>query len=223
MNTIESDDRSITGFGAAIKEREESTTDSLPYIWENYACDSDKGSCHSYIEVYDELFSPFRHKEMNFLEIGIFHGASLNMWRRYFTKALIYGLDINPHILPDMLVRYAEQFVYPILNEDAYTFDMIDKLMDLTDGQGFDLIVDDGSHIESHQLFVLREYGKLLNPGGIMVIEDIQLFFPNGHKELLDNLITAMDTVDYDYVKYETMDRRSISDRYDDILFVVLK
>ena len=223
MNINESDDRSLIGFTRSLEKKDGDVTESLQYIWEHYASDSDKGGCHSYIEVYEELFSSFRYREMNFLEIGILHGGSLNLWRRYFTKAIIYGIDFNPHILPDMLERYINESVYPILNEDAYTFDMVDKLMDLTDGKGFDLIVDDGSHIESHQLFVLQEYGKLLNPGGVMVIEDIQLFFPNGHSELLNNLVTAMDDVDYEYVEYKIIDRTSINDRYDDILFVVRK
>lgn len=216
-------DVTLTSFNKAIENREKSEIETLQDIWQNYACDSDKGSCHSYIEVYDELFSSFRNKKMNFLEIGIYQGASLHMWRRYFTKAIIYGLDFNPHILPDVLARYTEEFVYPLLNENAYTFDMIDKLIHLTDDQGFDLIVDDGSHIESHQLFVLQEYGKLLRPGGIMVIEDIQLHFPNGHEQLLENLSAAMDNVDYEYVEYKIIDRRPVKNRYDDILFVVQK
>lgn len=198
-------------------------TETLMDLWEKYACDSDKGSCHSYIEVYDDLFTSFRNKEINFLEIGIFHGASLNMWRRYFTEAIIYGLDINPHILMDKVAHYNEQQVYPILREDAYTFSMIDKLSALTDNEGFDLIVDDGSHIEEHQIFVLQEYGKLLRPGGVMVIEDIQLLAPNGHSGLLDNLIDSMNDVEYDYSEYKTIDRRPVKGRYDDILFVVCK
>ncbi len=204
-------------------------TDTMMEIWDKYACDSDKGGCHSYVEVYHELFTPFRDEKINFLEIGIFHGASLNMWRKFFTKARIYGVDFNPHILPDKMEAYHKENVFPILRLDAYALAAVDGLHAFTKngpyGAGFDLIVDDGSHIEEHQIFVLKEYGlHLLKPGGIMVIEDVQLHAPNGHIKMLDNLMKTMDEdVDYDFVKYETIDRRSVKDRYDDILFVVWK
>ena len=57
----------------------------------------DKGTTHSYIESYDRLLSPYRDKKINFLEIGLAYGESLEMWWEYFggmdSKASIYGVD----------------------------------------------------------------------------------------------------------------------------------
>ena len=50
-----------------------------------------------YIEIYDQYFSKYRGQEIVFLEIGIAHGGSLQLWRRYFgEKAIIIGVDVNP-------------------------------------------------------------------------------------------------------------------------------
>ena len=50
-----------------------------------------------YFVIYDRHFERFRNKEVNILEIGIFHGGSLHMWKDYFgPKARIYGVDIDP-------------------------------------------------------------------------------------------------------------------------------
>jgi cephalosporin hydroxylase len=50
-----------------------------------------------YFDIYEHHFSRFRNKEVVILEIGIFQGGSLQMWKDYFgPKAKIYGIDINP-------------------------------------------------------------------------------------------------------------------------------
>src|SRR5207237_9558831 len=50
-----------------------------------------------YIDVYDTFFHKYRDKEIIFLEIGVAHGGSLEMWREYFgDKASIIGVDVNP-------------------------------------------------------------------------------------------------------------------------------
>src|ERR1700761_6707536 len=49
-----------------------------------------------YLRHYEELFSKWRHSEINLIEIGVETGASLKMWSRFFDKATIIGLDIDP-------------------------------------------------------------------------------------------------------------------------------
>ena len=50
-----------------------------------------------YFDIYDQYFSKYRDKEIVFVEIGVFQGGSLQMWKEYFgPKAKIYGIDINP-------------------------------------------------------------------------------------------------------------------------------
>ena len=50
-----------------------------------------------YFEIYERHFSRFRNKEIVIVEIGVFQGGSLQMWKNYFgDKAIIYGIDIDP-------------------------------------------------------------------------------------------------------------------------------
>ena len=52
----------------------------------------DKGTLHSYIDVYAEYISP---RTKSLLEVGVFEGHSLMMWQTYLPKARIVGLDTN--------------------------------------------------------------------------------------------------------------------------------
>ena len=48
-----------------------------------------------YLDVYHEYFSKFRDEEINILEIGGYNGASVKMWREYFPKANVIGMDVD--------------------------------------------------------------------------------------------------------------------------------
>src|SRR5258706_9813873 len=59
---------------------------------------TDKWGKHKYTPVYHQMFKNRRAGSdvdyvENVLEIGVGEGASLFMWRDYFFKAHIYGLD----------------------------------------------------------------------------------------------------------------------------------
>ena len=52
---------------------------------------TDKELRHSYCSLfYDEHLLPYKHKEINLLEIGICHGGSLILWNDYFEKSKIF-------------------------------------------------------------------------------------------------------------------------------------
>ena len=48
-----------------------------------------------FIEIYEFYFNQLKEKDINILEIGIDNGDSLRLWRDYFTRANICGLDID--------------------------------------------------------------------------------------------------------------------------------
>ena len=51
-----------------------------------------------YFEIYEELFSRFKGKKINILEIGLFQGGSIQMWQKYFGEDVQYfGVDFNPY------------------------------------------------------------------------------------------------------------------------------
>lgn len=124
---------------------------------------TDKSWAHQYIHVYQSLFEPIRSKAKNVLEIGIWDGGSLRMWRDYFDKAQIYGIDISDRV--NGMVgesRIVTSFT------DAYTEEAVNNFT-----TKFDVIVDDGPHTLDSQKFCAQHYSSLLTANGILVIEDI--------------------------------------------------
>src|SRR5262245_56734777 len=50
-----------------------------------------------YFDIYHRHLQKFRGRDVRVLEIGVYSGGSLRMWREYFgPKALVYGADIEP-------------------------------------------------------------------------------------------------------------------------------
>src|SRR5688572_18968779 len=55
---------------------------------------------HHYFDIYHRHFQSFRGKSPVVLEIGVFQGGSLQMWRDYFGPgAKIVGIDIDPRCM----------------------------------------------------------------------------------------------------------------------------
>jgi hypothetical protein len=54
---------------------------------------------HHYLEIYERHFEPLRQQRqpLRILELGVSHGGSLQVWRKYFgAEACIVGIDIDP-------------------------------------------------------------------------------------------------------------------------------
>ena len=120
---------------------------------------------HDYLSLYERFLSAFRHTASSILEVGVYNGGSLPVWRDYFPNAHIIGLDIDSDAL-----RFSG---------DRVTVEMGDQssIVDLTriavKYGPFDLILDDGSHIWDHQLTTLRTMLPHVKLGGYYILEDI--------------------------------------------------
>ncbi|MBI3632268.1 MAG: class I SAM-dependent methyltransferase [Candidatus Vogelbacteria bacterium] len=123
--------------------------------------DTDKVRGHCYGGAYNKIFGGFdKNKKLNILEIGVEKGGSLMAWAEYFPNARIYGIDI----VDVRKLEYRSNRVTFILS------DMRDVKLDTT----FDIIIDDGSHLLSDALVAVKKFLPMLNPGGVMVVEDVQ-------------------------------------------------
>ncbi len=156
---------------------------TLADIHENYI--TDKGSGHNYINTYDLLFAPYQHKKMNFMEVGVLLGGSLELWNEYFTEASIYGvddfsqthtnsdfgeIDVSRDIVVDKLKKYDRvTFIEPVNARDTKAVN--DKIGSLK--IEFDIIIDDGDHDPVSQLEVFDNFVPYLSVGGVYVIEDV--------------------------------------------------
>ena len=132
---------------------------------------TDKLWIHHYESEYARHFDPLRDKPIRLLEIGIGGwalpkrgGESLKVWRDFFPLGHITGIDIEDK-------RW--------LREGRISTVICDQsdenaLRQLHESHGpWDIIIDDGSHIQSHVLTSFHTLFPLLAPGGIYVIEDM--------------------------------------------------
>ena len=173
---------------------------------------TDKGTDHSYIEVYESLFSEMRDSAKNVLEIGINFGGSIAMWHRYFPNATVYGIDTVRQALDD---RYGLNSIpsVKLMWKNAYAGSVIEEF--LSQGIKMDLIIDDGPHTKDSVEFCARYYSQLLTDEGILVIEDIQSI------DYVDDIKNSFPDDLKEQV--QVLDRREVKGRYDDILVVLDK
>lgn len=119
-----------------------------------------------YLPIYEQLLKPLRRQAFTLLELGVWGGHSLEMWRNAFSRATIIGVDLDP---PDAdLGRRVHMF-----RGDQADAVLMQRVRDSHAPQGFDVIIDDASHIgitTAQSLQVL--YCEHLRPGGLYCIED---------------------------------------------------
>ena len=129
-----------------------------------------------YLPIYDQYFARFRGTGIRMLEVGVFKGGSLELWRDYLgPSATIFGIDINPacaeYVSPPNVVRIGSQddrkFLKAVVAEMG----------------GVDLVLDDGSHIGRHQWVSFETLFPLLNEGGLYIIEDLHTSYWPGFAE----------------------------------------
>eukprot|EP00897_Mesotaenium_endlicherianum_P001018 jgi/Mesen1/10917/ME000095S10252 len=48
---------------------------------------------HHFGEMYAEYFDPIRFEKLNFMEIGLRQGDSIRLWKKFFPRAHLYGVD----------------------------------------------------------------------------------------------------------------------------------
>jgi hypothetical protein len=128
---------------------------------------TDKPSFDVYFRNYERFFGPLAGKPVHLLELGISAGGSLMLWRDYFRKGTIAGIDISPVRLDDPTGRI---HAYQGLQQDRT---LLDRVRRETAPEGFDIIIDDCSHIgEFTALSFWHLFDTHLKPGGLYVIED---------------------------------------------------
>lgn len=179
---------------------------TLSQIFDRYrineeAGHADKGSIHSYIDPYETLLAPYRNG-CDILEVGIALGFSVKMWNEYFHNSNIVGNDIS--VVFDPNIPPMNNNTIKIIEADATKPSFLNHLGD----QMFDVIVDDGSHMEADQIATFNLLKHRMKPGGLYIIEDILNIDANR------NRFIAMHT------NCKIMDLRHVKNRFDDVLII---
>lgn len=155
-----------------------------------------------YLDAYHSHFARFRGREVHVLEIGVYSGGSLDLWRDYFgPRAHIYGVDIE-----ESCKRYEGGPIRIFIGDQA--------------DRGFwrrfraevpevDIVIDDGGHTPDQQAVTLEELLPHIRPGGIYVTEDVH-GTSNDFSDYVGGLVQALDAVEMT-TDFENPERRSVS------------
>lgn len=139
---------------------DESHLDAIGIRFRTDKCSLD----HNYLAKYAFFLERFRHKPMRLLELGVFYGSSLRMWQEYFPLAEIFGVDIMENC-----AQYADTRIH-VLQADLSAAEEVRALRDVQP----QIIIDDASHIVSHQLLALFTLFEALPSGGLYILEDLE-------------------------------------------------
>jgi len=160
---------------------------------------SDKHGSHFYTKIYERYMFPKKNKPIIILEIGIggykngnysdinSGGESLRIWRDYFRKGKVVGLDIFKK-----KINLGERVkIFQGSQSSASCLSKIVKKF-----KKFDFIVDDGSHNSKDVIFSFNYLFNFLKEGGYYFIEDTQSAYIRefgGDGAYLDNKKTAIN------------------------------
>ena len=121
---------------------------------------------HNYCEKYQKYLPFNRYDNINLLEIGVLDGKSLLTWKDWFYQSNILGIDINPdckqyenkdcRISVEIGSQVDENFLDKVTNEYG----------------PFDMILDDGSHINEHVIYTFNKLFPFVKSQGVYIIED---------------------------------------------------
>jgi hypothetical protein len=119
-----------------------------------------------YFELYHRHLRKFVGQKVTVVEVGVYSGGSIPMWRHYFgEECLLHGVDVQQ-----------ECKVY----EDSRTTIHIGNQADRSFWQRFrasvpvvDVLIDDGGHQPEQQMVTLEEMLHHLRPGGVYICEDV--------------------------------------------------
>ncbi len=119
-----------------------------------------------YFDVYHQHFKKFVGREVHILEIGVYSGGSLEMWRNYFgSQCHVYGVDIE-----EACKVYENECTKIFIGDQADR-----KFWKFFKKQipRIDILIDDGGHQIEQHIATLEEMLPHLSPGGVYLCEDL--------------------------------------------------
>jgi demethylmacrocin O-methyltransferase len=122
-----------------------------------------------YTSHYERHLRSRRAQPLRILEIGIggysegTGGSSLRMWRTYFPRARVFGIDIEPRDLREPRIRT----FCGSQSDRAFLARVVAAI------GAPDVVIDDGSHRSVDIITSFETLFPHLAPGGLYVIEDL--------------------------------------------------
>lgn len=150
-----------------------------------------------YFEIYERYFSKYRGADVNILEIGISHGGSLQLWKKYFGEHVkIFAIDLNPEC--EKLKEENTTIFIGSQSDSAFLREIITQMPQL------DIIIDDGGHTMNQQKIAFECLYLKVKDGGVYLVEDTHTSYlykyHGGYKKASSFIEYSKDLIDSLYV-----------------------
>ena len=122
---------------------------------------------NGYLRWYDEILGAGFASVHRVLELGVHHGGSIALWRDYFPNAVIAGIDADL-----TQFRCIDQTRIEVFEGSQTDPELLHRIARTVAPDGFDVIIDDASHIAWKTEIAFWALLEHLRPGGHYIIED---------------------------------------------------
>lgn len=132
---------------------------------------TDKASTgHNYTAVYERVLAPMREAHITLCEIGVWEGASLEMWARWLPNATIVGVDVD---LSRLRFPRSERVHLRLgdTTDPAFLASLVAEF------NSFDVVIDDGAHLVTHHRAAFNGLWPAVTMGGIYIVEDLHTYW----------------------------------------------
>ena len=172
---------------------------NLRKIFDSVTHSSDKWE--PYFEIYEKHLSFLRGRNINFVEVGVQKGGSLEMWSTFFgPQAKITGIDVDEDCRN---LQYQQNNIQVVIgNQESTSF----WKSFVENNPPIDVLVDDGGHTMSQQITTFESVFPHMPVGSIYICEDCHtsyMPYSGGGLENPNSFIeyakTYVDVLHYDY------------------------
>ncbi len=137
-------------------------------LYQRFRDSRDVHKWHHYLEIYTDRLGPLRDRPIRMLEIGVFRGGSLEMWKGWLhPDSVIVGLDIDPGCRQ---YEQADRGIHVRIGDQSDP-DFLAAVV--AEFGAFDVILDDGGHTTTQMITSFNHlFRDGLVEGGQYLVED---------------------------------------------------
>lgn len=166
-----------------------------------YKTDHSSDKWEPYFEVYERHLNKFYQKDIDFVEVGVYTGGSLDMWAQYFgKKSTIVGIDIDVE---------CSKHIYQYPNVSVVIGDQGDRSFwkSFLENRTLHAFLDDGGHHSNQQITTFEMVFPKLEMGGVYICEDTHTsYYRNyqggglfSHESFIAYAKSLVDVLHYDW------------------------
>ena len=150
---------------------------------------------HHYFDIYERAFERFRGRDIVMIEVGVYEGGSLELWKNYFgSGSRIIGIDIDARAM-----SYAEPGVDIMIGDQADP----EFLRSIINTIGHvDIVLDDGGHTANQQISTFEALYPIVKNPGIYLVEDTHTAFWGGE---YDDRYDKLSFLDYAFLRCRSL------------------